>query len=215
MIQFSDEDHRRIRDAVQTAERLTRGEIVPMIVPASAHYRESWHLAGLVAALLALAAILVFEYGWGPHEWMAMHPGWIVLSVMMAYLAGHAVGKWPPCVRLFTSHERMKLKVRRRAESAFYEHGLHKTREATGILIMLSLLERRVQVLADRAINERVDPSVWDHLVHDLVEGIHAGRPTEALCQTIAKCGDILARHFPAKQDDNPDELPNQLVQGS
>ena len=37
------------------AERVTKGEIVPMIVPASALYREAGYRTGLILALLALA----------------------------------------------------------------------------------------------------------------------------------------------------------------
>jgi putative membrane protein len=107
----------------------------------------------------------------------------------------------------------MAMKVRRRAELAFYEHGLHKTREATGILILVSLLERRVQVLADRAIDERVAAGTWDGLVADLVQGIKGGAPTDALCRAVARCGNLLAEHFPARAGDNPDELPDDLIQ--
>jgi putative membrane protein len=210
---LSEADLAKVRDAVQTAERRTRGEIVPMIVPASARYRETQHLAGLLLALVVLAGILTIEYGWGPSEWPATHPAWIILSVAAAYLTGHFLGTFPWCVRLLTSRERMATKVRRRAEWAFYEHGLHRTKEATGILIMLSLLERRAQILADRAIDQRVPPDTWDALVKDLLDGIRQRGVTVALCAAIAACGDLLARHFPARQGNNPNELPDDTIQ--
>ena len=215
MVAFSEQDLAKVREAVQAAERRTRGEIVPMVVPASARYREAWHLAGLLSALFVLSGLLTLEYGWGPWGaagWIERHPGWILLGVMGAYLLGRAVGTRPWCVRLLTSQERMAMKVRRRAEQAFYEHGLHKTREATGILILVSLLERRVQVLADRAINQRVAPGTWDELVGDMLRGLKEGATAEALCQAIARCGALLAEHFPAREGDNPDELADELI---
>ncbi|WP_447973629.1 TPM domain-containing protein [Nitrospira sp. Kam-Ns4a] len=211
---FSDDELRRIREAVQAAERRTRGEIVPMIVPASARYREARHLAGLILAVVALTALLTLEYGWGRWGWAAHHPGWILVGVAAAYALGAALGGRPWAIRLLTSRERLAFKVRHRAELAFYEHGLQRTREATGILILVSLLERRVQILADRAINERVAPGTWDGLVGDLVRGIKEGRPAEALCRAIAACGDLLAAHFPARTGENPNELPDELIQG-
>ena len=51
-MRFIDNEKTTVRNAVQAAERRTRGEIVPLILPASARYRESSYLAGLVAALL-------------------------------------------------------------------------------------------------------------------------------------------------------------------
>jgi putative membrane protein len=133
--------------------------------------------------------------------------------VVLAYALGHWAGSLSPFIRFFMSRERMAFKVRRRAELAFYEHGLHKTREGTGILIMASLLERRVQVLADRAINERVPPGTWDNLVQEMIREITDGRPTEAFCRAIARCGDLLSQHFPAAPGDNPDELADDLIQ--
>ena len=210
---FTDDDMRKIHDAVQAAERRTRGEIVPMVVPSSGLYSEARYLAGLTTAFMTLAIFLTLDQGWGQYGWQEHHPDWIVLGVVFANVLGYWAGSLPPCIRFFTSKERMTSKVRWRAERAFYEHGLYKTREGTGILIMVSLLERRVQVLADKAINERVPPGTWDDLVRDLVQGIKDGRPTDAFCRAIERCGDLLAQHFPARPGDNPDELSDDLIQ--
>ena len=210
---FTEDDLRKIHEAVQAAERRTRGEIVPMVARSSARYSDARYLSGLSFALLTLTVLLTWELGWGQHVWHLHHPGWTVLGVVLAFAVGYGAGSLPPVIRFFTSNERMAFKVRRRAELAFYEHGLHKTREGTGILIMASLLERRVQVLADKAINDSVPLGTWDTLVNDLVQGIKDGRPTEAFCKAIAKCGDLLAEHFPARPRDNPDELADDLIQ--
>lgn len=210
---FSDEDLRKIHDAVQAAEQRTRGEIVPMVVLSSARYRETAHLTGLVTSLVVLTVLLMLDAGWGSWGWTDHHPGWIVLGVLAGYMGGSWAGSRPLWIRFFTSKERMAFKVRRRAELAFYEHGLHKTREGTGILIMASLLEHRVQVLADKAINERVPQDTWDSLVQNMVQGIKGGQPTEAFCRAIAQCGNLLAMHFPAREGNNPDELPDDLIQ--
>jgi putative membrane protein len=207
---FTEEDLAKIRTAVCEAERRTRGEIVPMIVPRSAQYREAGHALGVIFALITLSTLLL----WDRPDWGGiLSPAWILLAVVVAYGVGDYAGLLPATIRLLTSKERIDSAVRRRAEAAFYEHGLHKTREGTGILIMLSLLERRVQVLADKAINERVPPSTWDQIVQELVAAIQEGRPTEGFCRAIEKCGDLLAVHFPARPSDNPDELSDDLIQ--
>ena len=212
---LSNEELAKIRAAVRDAESRTRGEIVPMVVPASARYREASHLAGLIAALLVLAVVLAASYGAGSGTWSRVHEGWIIVAVVVAYVLGSVAGRLSWTVRALTSDQRMAMKVRFRAERAFYEEGLHRTREATGVLILLSLLERRVQVLADRAIDERVPPGTWDALVTDIVTGVRAGRPAEALCDAIARCGVLLASHFPVRDEDNPNELPDDLVRGT
>jgi putative membrane protein len=211
---FSEQDMNMIRAAVEAAERRTRGEIVPMVVPVSARYRDASYLAGLILALVVLAVLSV-DHGWGRWQWTGRHPGWMIVWVLAAYGLGNFIGRFPPIIRLLTSDERMAMKVRLRAERAFYEEGLHKTKEGTGILIFLSLLERRVEILADQAIDARVPPGTWDTLVRDLVQGIRADRQTEAFCDAIARCGDLLAIHFPTRGGDNPNELSDELIRGA
>ena len=68
MQSFTEAEQEQIRRAVQEAERVTKGEIVPMIVSASALYREASYRMGLILALLALALLLTIEMYWLPWE---------------------------------------------------------------------------------------------------------------------------------------------------
>jgi len=85
-----------------------------------------------------------------------------------------------------------------------------ETRERTGILLYVSLLEHRVEVLADRGIHERVEPGTWDGVVARVLDGIRTGRAEAGLVDAITHCGELLAQHFPVQPDDS-DELPNRL----
>ena len=78
-------------------------------------------------------------------------------------------------------------------------------------MILVSLLEHRVEVLADRGINQKVAQGTWDEVVHIITAGIKSGQACDAFCKAIERCGDILATHFPRQADDK-DELPNRLV---
>ena len=80
MTQFTEEERERIRRAVEQAERVTKGEIVPMIVPASALYREAGYRMGLMLALLALALLLTIEIYWLPWGWHAGNAGGLVVT---------------------------------------------------------------------------------------------------------------------------------------
>jgi len=136
-----------------------------------------------------------------------------MLAVVVAYGIGQWLGTGSNIIRLVTSRERMADKVKQRAEQAFYQHGLHNTKERTGILILVSLLERRVHVLADKGINDRVPPGTWDGLVNGILDGIRTGNATNAICEAIAKCGALLSQVSPSGSGDNPDELPDTLIQ--
>jgi putative membrane protein len=213
MTQFTEEEREQIRRAVEQAERVTKGEIVPMIVPASALYREAGYRMGLMLALLALALLLTIEIYWLPWGWHAGNAGGLLLAVVAAYGLGQWLGRLPIVIRFVTSRERMAHKVALRAEQAFYKHGLHDTKGRTGILILVSLLERRVHVLADKGLNDRVPAGTWDGLVKGIVDGIRTGQATDAICVAIATCGALLAQVSPVGSGDNPNELPDRLIE--
>ena len=94
---------------------------------------------------------------------------------------------------------------------AFYEKGLYRTRHETGILVFISIFERKVWILGDRGINARIPAESWQQLVQSLTAGIREGHACEALCSVIARCGEELARHFPRESDDR-NELQDEIL---
>jgi putative membrane protein len=115
---------------------------------------------------------------------------------------------------LFTSTDRMRHKVALRAERAFGRHGLSRTRERNGLLIMLSLLEHQVYVLADQPLFELVPADVWDQIVAEVIAPVKAGDIVGGLCRGIGRAGVLLAQYSPPRPGDNPNELPDELIQG-
>ncbi len=213
---FSDEEQTRIRQAVTEAERETRGEIVPMIINRSARYREAQYRAGIGSAFLMLSILLTMEWEWMPWGWHATNGGWLLFSVMAAYGFGYWMGTFGPVIRLLTSHERLAYKVNVRAHQAFLEHGLHRTELGTGVLILISLLEHRIEVLTDHPILDHVAQCTWNDMVDVIRNGFQKGDPVESLCHAITTCGRVLTEAFPATKDEtNPNELPNELIQDS
>lgn len=71
--------------------------------------------------------------------------------------------------------------------------------------------KHRVEVLADRGINEKVQPGTWDEIVRMLTAGLKSGEACAAFCAAIERCGEILSAHFPWPPDDR-DELESKLV---
>jgi putative membrane protein len=200
---FTPPEQESIRQAVIAAESKTSGEIVPMIVTSSARYTEI-ELFGVVTGLF-LGMLL----GWLWHDpWESYH---LNLLPVIGATVGFLVTRIPAVKRRLASKSRIAEAVNDRCLAAFTEHGLHYTRNHTGILILVSLLEHRVEVLADRGINEKVPPGTWNEIVGILTAGLKSGSACEAFCKAVERCGEILATHFPRQADDR-DELPNKLV---
>jgi len=200
---FTDNEKERIRQAIVAAESKTAGEIVPMIVTSSARYTEI-ELLGLIAGLfVGMIAEGIWSDPWGS-PFLNL---WPVVGAMLGFL----LCRIPAVKRSLTSKGRVAEAMHTTCLAAFTEHGLHYTRDHTGILILISLLEHRVEVLADRGINQKVSAGTWDEIVRLITAGIKSGNACDAFCKAIERCGDILAAHFPRQADDK-DELPNRLV---
>jgi putative membrane protein len=111
----------------------------------------------------------------------------------------------------FIGVKRKELTVRQRALSAFYEKGLYKTRKNTGVLFFLSLLERRVWVLADKGIYEKIDQETLNRFATIVSQGIRDGRACDALCDAIRRSGELLTKYFPVTPGDT-NELPDKIM---
>lgn len=191
---FSASDVESVRQAVAAAEAESAGEIVPYVVEASDPYPgASWK----GAALGALAAALL---AWLLHRWAGFWGGRDFFWMVVPAAAGGALGLLavhlaPPLHRWLAGAELIELRTHRRAAAAFLEQEVFRTPQRTGILLFVSLLERRVVVLADSGIHARVEDGAWDAVVARIVAGIRRGEPGAALAAAIRECGDLLVRH--------------------
>jgi len=202
---FSGEEKSRIEAAVRAAERRTSGEIVPMLVDASYDYPRA-EIVGGGSFAIGTALLLAWAFG-ASSEWVFL-PIFLLLYLPCKWLVRFT----PGIKRLLIHPAEITAEVEEKALVSFVEHGLHHTRDETGILILISLFERRVHVLADRGINAQVPAGTWDEIVATVTTGIRQGRTCDALCTAIGRCGELLEGHFPRKADDT-DELPNLIVQ--
>jgi putative membrane protein len=206
---FAQQDLTAIEAAVRQAEGATSGEIVPCAVARSADYPgTAWRGTALGALAGVLLADLVHLLGgfWGV-DWL-----WISVPALCGGAAGFAaVALVPDLRRLMTSPEEMDEQVRRRALQAFVEHEVFATSGRTGVLLFLSVFERRVVVLGDSGVNAKVRQEEWDGIAAAVAAGIRAGKAGVALVEAIGRCGDLLQRRGVERRADDVNELPDGL----
>jgi putative membrane protein len=201
---FSAEEKLRVEAAVKQAESRTSGEIVPMIIDESYDYPRAEILG---AGLFSLAAATSLSWAFlGESLW---HFLWLFALCYFPFKL--LIRSLPALKRRLIHPDEISAEVKEQAIIAFLENGLHHTRDETGILILLSLFERRVYVLADRGINDVVTTDTWDGIVNTITSGIHRNDACNALCTAIESCGQLLETNFPVKSDDT-DELPNLII---
>ena len=208
---LTDNERTRVTAAVKEAEKLTAGEIVVMIISASYHYP----MANVIgAAVFTLPLALIFTTLTGEWLWIGGQNMWLFLGFLTVFfILFHEIIKrtlW--LKRCFVSEREFKEEVEEAAITRFFNQGLYRTRDETGVLVLISVFEKKVWVLADKGINTKVHAGQWDDVVKIIIDGIKQKRKTEAICKAVEKIGDLLKEHFPIKPDDT-DELDNLIIE--
>jgi len=102
--------------------------------------------------------------------------------------------------------------ARERATQHFARLGVGNTKDAAGVLLYVLLADRRVEILADRGIDERVGQAAWEMICGEMQRRFAEARYEEGVKVGLAAASDLLAQHFPAQPGANPNELPDAPV---
>jgi uncharacterized membrane protein len=103
--------------------------------------------------------------------------------------------------------------TRERALALFGKLRVWDTAQNNGVLIYLLLAEHRIEIVADRGLNERVDPGTWSRLVAGMSAAFKAGDYETGLTQAVQQVTALLQQHFALQTGEkNPNELPDKPV---
>ncbi len=214
---FNDEQKERINQAVQQAELKTSVEIVPALATASGRYDRPEDIVGLWVGVIAMLVTWFFlptpqaADSWGGWPSWA-NPLLMIVAMVVGFIVGVVIAMNVGWLRkLFTPRKEMTDEVAARAVEVFATSGVYRTRDATGLLIYVSLFERKAVIEADKTVLEKIGQPVLDELCAGLIAKLRAGDPTAAFCDTIAAAAEKLAPVLPRPEDDT-DELPNELM---
>lgn len=199
-----------IEAAIRSAEGRSRAEIVTVAAAASDSYDGArWRGAtlGAVTAVVAAGVANWFGGSWGGTLWLGS-----VLPTLGGAVAGYlAADQISPLRRLLVPPKTFDHRVQRRAAAAFLEHEVFATRDRSGVLLYLSLFERRAVVLGDSGINALVAPEEWRDLVAELCRRLRAGEVAAGLGAAVEACGRLLDRRGLEPRSDDTDELSNRV----
>lgn len=194
---------KRIEQVVRDVERETAGEIVVVIARKSATFvgaRAAF--AFVVGTLDALVLSRILDR-------TDVHPGWVALAVPLFFALAWLLASIPPITRALAGERAIDDAVMRAAKIAFLEHGVHATRTRAGVLVYLSLFEKRVQVLGDSAVHALVGDAGWAAYAARVGVAMKK-RSTDDLVTVVRELGATLAQAFPRSRED-VNELPDSV----
>lgn len=204
---LTDEQIQKISNRVHEMETYTQGEIVPILVRRSTHVG---HVPFLILGFLSISTFAI-ERTWLAVSW-GLWPTWVYFPLFVIYwVISQYLGQLHWLQRWLTTDSDEVSQVLQRAQLEFHQSDVHQTRHKTGILIFVSLMERRAVVLADRTISEKVDEKTWDGVTQALTHEFKEKRYFEGLDKAISLSGELLKTHLPAEAA-NPNEIGNHLI---
>ena len=187
-----------IADAIREIEKQTSAEMVVVVRGRSGTYRHADYLFGAIVALVGLVFVL-----FSPVEF---HTYWIPFDVIILFVAGAWISSRGDWIRRILTSKKFRANAARMGASAmFYEAGIANTSAENGMLVYLSLLERRLEVIADRGILKAVPPLKWNQCVFELKQIGKTPTPVQFI-EGLRATGKLLAEHLPATGE-NPNEL--------
>jgi putative membrane protein len=195
VLHTNDRFHDSIERAVTRIEEGTDSELIVVAAPRSGSYRDVSFAAASVGALLTLLVLLLVPYD--------IDPWWMPLDLVLSWLffAWVFSGRW--ILRWIVPAGRQRRQVEEAAHAEFHREIVHATPHRTGVLVYVSALEGRVEVLADLGVEGQIPAAVWSDaiggFVHDDLETFLAG---------LDRLGEALVEHIPALETDLVD-LPN------
>lgn len=223
MLKLTDADREKVAAAIAAAEAKSSGEIVAVATPISDAYHDvglHWALVPLFAVLAWAAwrpTALVWWYdflfgGWNPDPTQSELLTLLMVFAALKFTIALLILKWMPLRLALTPPATKHRRVRRRAIAIFQAAAAGRTAGKTGILIYLSMAERRAEIIADEAILKVSDDHTWGEAMHALIEQVREGRPGDGIVAAIERVGVVLAEHFPRSAHDK-NEIPDKLIE--
>lgn len=187
-------------ECVKDIERETAAELVIVVRARSGQYHQADYLFGAILAFAGLLFLLFSPF--------VFHQIWVAIDVGVLFLLSSFISSRVESIRRLLTTEKFRAeRVRTGAAAMFYEAGIANTDKEMGILVYLSLLERRLELIADRGVLKAVPSLAWNEALFELHrEGTEPD--AQLFLAGVRKLGKLLAQHLPASVE-NPDELPN------
>jgi putative membrane protein len=196
----------RLRRAIAHVEERSAAEIVLAVRPASDRYTDVDLAVGALAAWLALVWILFGETVFDLDTIALLVPAVGVVGFYVTRLVA-------PLRRALARAHRVEAAVDRAARACFVEKRVSFTRGRTGVLVYVSLFERRITVVPDAGVDRSVAAEhrrSWEIALTTLIALARTTglRDADALARAIEGLAGPLALALPRSTDDL-DELPD------
>ncbi|MBN2030276.1 TPM domain-containing protein [bacterium] len=207
---LSDHDRGRLNDLIAETEKKTKTQIVLAVIQRSDSYAElPWKVFALGASI---AGLLFFVLNLSFHDWypqvtvLVAVASTLVCGILFALLTVII----PSFARQFLSADRAEMEVRQYADSLFLSRELFATNHRTGILMLVSLFERRIVILPDRGLENQLKEEDIQSVIAAMTPFLKRKEIGKAFENGLERLSRILGTAGP---EGGENELPDDLIE--
>jgi putative membrane protein len=213
-------EQEQVEQAIVAAEKKTSAEIVCAVATESGRYDRTEAIVGLLTAVAALVLTNVLAFyiaHWAPEpgdwsEYTGLALGWQIVAVVVGFLLGSVIASYVhPLRRLLVQRQELEAETLRAAWYIFAQQCISSTRHAGGLLIYVSLFERRAVVLGDKGIVSHLGQEFLDQLRDVAVANLRKRDRLKTFLESVELAAEKLSAPLPYTESD-ANELPNHLV---
>jgi putative membrane protein len=197
-------ERKGVEAAIAEAEKGTSAEFVAVVASRADRYHVV-SLAGAILAALAAAVIVMLVDPWASLRLM-------LGAQIVAFGIVYGILELTPLSVRLAPRQAREVKARRLAHLLFLDRGLASLPEHNGVLLLVALAERQVEIVADHGIESLAGSAEWKKIVDAFTVTARQGAVAKALETAIRDLGGLLARHYPAAPGDR-NHLPDRLIE--
>lgn len=208
---LTEQERQQLDRCIADAEKRTGAQIVLAVVERSDVYAElPWKAfaLGTAGTGLVVTVLDLLRFGW--HSSAA-----VLLAMTATLIAGAACAlacvSVPGFARLFLDAHRAEVETRQYAESLFLSREVFATSGRTGVLLLVSLFERKVIILPDSGLSKHLSHDVSQKIIRRMTSFLASGTIAKALEAGLAGLEEVMGTAVSAAPFEN--ELPNTIVE--
>lgn len=209
---FSEENLKQIEDKVKQVESQSGIEVVPVFVERSHYYPQAfWRLVVIVLAIM-IFTFEIIQMG-SSNTWDENQKLFLNINIILGieFILIFVCAKIFNLTKYLLHEDEINRETSKSAQTEFLKHEVFKTKNRIGILIHLSFLERKINILADSGIYSKTKQSDWDAIAQYISQEFKKGHSTHAITRAIEMCGDLAKKVGIESQLSTSNELDDKL----
>jgi putative membrane protein len=206
---LTDEAKNKIKKAVQDAEKKSGGEIVVFIAPQSDAYSYIYWAAGFLSTILGIFIFALISNFFQFTDFIQL----IILCALFLFPLAVICLLYliKPLRLLLIDNDKIDYYIHLKAGEAFLKEEVFNTKDRTGVLIYISLFERKAVVLGDSGINKKVNSDKWKAVIKAITKDIKNKSLTHGIVAGISACGNILKENNVKRRSKDKNELKDSI----